>query len=301
VDVYEPVARALAALHATPISSIDPAAAEGSELWAWTAATTWLDGARSCTTELERLASAGNSPRVDSLIKRAHAINLDSIGTKLDALRTHLAQHPALVTRCFCHNDLSNTNVHYDSASGTARLIDFEFGGVNMRGFDLATHLSHWAGGASDGLYDDMAHPSMPEQTRFLQCYAGTGVTTDAVPRLRTEMAAARPLAHVVWGLWALCALPSAVSQMQAGGGGGFSHIDYAERRLAAFEAVLPAAMALASEDSGDEQTGPWGKVGASRSQPTLPLKATARPSRTVSKLFRPDTLGGSVTEGTKW
>ena len=46
-----------------------------------------------------------------------------------------------------------------------------------------------------------------------------------------------------MWGLWALCALPAAVA---AAGGGcdgnyGFSHIEYAERRLGAFFASFEA------------------------------------------------------------
>ena len=33
--------------------------------------------------------------------------------------------------RCFCHNDVSPSNVHLNDATGTAQLIDFEFGGVS--------------------------------------------------------------------------------------------------------------------------------------------------------------------------
>ena len=52
-------------------------------------------------------------------------------------------------------------------------------------------------------------------------------LTNDALPR--------EPLAHLVWGLWALCALPPAAA---AGKLQPFSHIEYAERRLAAYEAA---------------------------------------------------------------
>ena len=48
-------------------------------------------------------------------------------------------------------------------------------------------------------------------------------------------MRAALPLAHLVWGLWALCALPAAAA---AGKLQPFSHIEYAERRLSAYEAA---------------------------------------------------------------
>ena len=70
---------------------------------------------------------------------------------RIDEFRDTLSSLP----QCFCHNDLSNTNVHRDGQ--TTRLIDFEFAGRNYRGFDLAVHFSHWAGGAVDGRYNDAA------------------------------------------------------------------------------------------------------------------------------------------------
>ena len=42
-------------------------------------------------------------------------------------------------------------------------------------------------------------------------------------------------ISRTVWGLWALCALPAAAA---AGKLQPFSHIEYAERRLAAYEAA---------------------------------------------------------------
>mmetsp|Transcript_92934 Transcript_92934/g.299053 ORF Transcript_92934/g.299053 Transcript_92934/m.299053 type:complete len:155 (-) Transcript_92934:65-529(-) len=134
----------------------------------------------------------------------------------------------------FAHNDLSNTNLHLNSEIGVARLIDFEYGGSNYRGFDLATHLSHWAGGAIDGLYDDSSFPTTEDQMAFLKAYVeaasscGDAVTIEA---LRREVNLATPLAHLVWGLWAVCTLPLALAAEP----GRFSHIEYAERRLKAF------------------------------------------------------------------
>lgn len=51
------------------------------------------------------------------------------------------------------------------------------------------------------------------------------------VASLEAETAAAEPLAHCVWGLWAQAVLPA--------GQGAFSHVEYAERRLEAFEEAL--------------------------------------------------------------
>ena len=115
------------------------------------------------------------------------------------------------------------------AGDGAVSLVDFEYGGSNFRGFDLATHLSHWAGGAVDGLYDDAAYPDDARQ--FVEAYcAATGAGAAAV---EAEIAAALPLAHAVWGLWAICSLPDVEEAP-------FSHIEYAERRLAACSRAMP-------------------------------------------------------------
>lgn len=215
-DVAEAVARRLAALHAFDDGAAEP--------WAISTATEWLDGAQRCAKALE-------DPRSYSpvLARRARKIDLGGVAARIDECHDSLSSLP----QCFCHNDLSNTNVHRDGQ--TTRLIDFEFAGRNYRGFDLAVHFSHWAGGAVDGRYDDAAFPTAAEQRPFLEAYAAAdgGVTAEA---LAEEIRAALPLAHLVWGLWALCALPAAAA---AGKLQPFSHIEYAERRLAAYEAAL--------------------------------------------------------------
>ena len=117
--------------------------------------------------------------------------------------------------------------------SGALRLIDFEYGGSNYRGFDLATHLSHWAGGASDGRYTDAAFPRGAALRGFLAAYAAHAAGSVTPDALADEVRLATPLVHAVWGLWAVCSLP------EGGETRPFSHIEYAERRLAAFETSL--------------------------------------------------------------
>ena len=235
--VSERVAEGLAALHAKGPSY----GAAGGQCWAWDTIEVWLDGARRCADALESSESASKD-----LLARVQSIDLMGVATELSSLRKKL--DAADLPCCFCHNDLSNTNCHRDPSSGSVRLIDFEFGGWNYRGFDLATHLTHWAGGAIDGLYDDSAFPSKEERRPFLEAYAArmhspknavadscnSMDTAATVARLEAEISATLPLAHAVWGLWALCALPAAVAN-GAADTAPFSHVEYAERRLAAF------------------------------------------------------------------
>ena len=247
--VYEKVAEALAELHA-----FEPTTdGVGAQAWAWRAVDYYSNPSPSPSPSpnLNLDLNPDPNPKVEAWLpaaierqralggrglhgggeyaERVAALRLSEASGRLEALRDQLEALP----RCYCHNDLSNTNLHLDPLSGELRLIDFEYGGTNYRGFDLATHLSHWAGGASDGRYTDAAFPRGAALRGFLAAYAAHApgsVTPDA---LADEVRLATPLVHAVWGLWAVCSLP------EGGETRPFSHIEYAERRLAAFETSL--------------------------------------------------------------
>ena len=63
--------------------------------------------------------------------------------------------------------------------------------------------------------------------------YAAAAADAPTVDALVEEVRLCAPLAHCVWGLWAVCSLP------EEEGGTAFSHIEYAERRLGAFESLM--------------------------------------------------------------
>eukprot|EP00466_Bigelowiella_natans_P018461 jgi/Bigna1/80941/fgenesh1_pg.76_\ len=47
----------------------------------------------------------------------------------------------------FCHNDLLCGNILKAPGNESVKLIDFEYGGLGYRGFDIANHFNEWAGG----------------------------------------------------------------------------------------------------------------------------------------------------------
>ena len=174
--------------------------------WGWTTAEAWLVAARQRTVQIE----AESHDR--AYVKRVTALDLSAAGERLKWLCERL--EPLVLPCRYCHNDLSNTNVLHDAATGELQLIDFEFGGWNYRAFDLATHLSHWAGGAIDGRYEHGAFPGELEQRQFLGAYAeavrgSEGEASCTVDDLIEEVRLLVPLAHCVWGLWAVCSLPA--------------------------------------------------------------------------------------------
>jgi len=223
--VSRQVAGQLARLHGFRSPRDLQDARSSAEPWGWATANKWLASAKS--------AAASESVRkCPEIAERVAALGLERVAVEASGLRERMDGWRLPLV--FAHNDLSNTNLHLNSEIGVARLIDFEYGGSNYRGFDLATHLSHWAGGAIDGLYDDSSFPTTEDQMAFLKAYVeaasscGDAVTIEA---LRREVNLATPLAHLVWGLWAVCTLPLALAAEP----GRFSHIEYAERRLKAF------------------------------------------------------------------
>jgi ethanolamine kinase len=243
-EVAEPVGRALAELHLfPPLQLAADTPVDFDQLWGPARAATWLQRALRCA-DAPELAATRHAP----LRARVRRIDLVHFRSRLEAYLRRLRARPEFWSgrlACFCHNDLSDTNLLWrlQPEGARAQMLDFEFAAINLRGFDLAAHCSHWAGGARDGRYDEQAFPPPVARRAFLTSYArawGGEASTQAevqaeVQRLQTEVEVAAPLVHAVWGLWALCVLPAAT----AGEGGAFSHIEYAEQRLAAFESSL--------------------------------------------------------------
>ena len=118
--VASAVARSLAALHQLPLDELPQTA----RAWGWTRARAWLRAAQ---------ASAAAIGAIDAkLARRVAALDLDRVSRLLEQLLATLEARE--LTRCFCHNDLSNTNVHREPTTGHVALIDFEFAGENYRG-----------------------------------------------------------------------------------------------------------------------------------------------------------------------
>lgn len=131
----------------------------------------------------------------------------------------------------YCHNDLLAANIMYNETTGELQLIDFEYGGVNYRSFDLANHWNEYASGPP---HETVPHydwlPDERQQTLFCRTYLRaaaaaasasnghhdngndrrdesrviTDITDEQVEALRTEVQAFLLPNHLYWGLWAI-------------------------------------------------------------------------------------------------
>ena len=166
------------------------------------------------------------------------SLNLVQAKTELEALRAAI---PANVPVGFCHNDLLCGNIMVNEGTGAITLIDFEYGGTNFRGFDIANHFNEWAGGTDDapdgsypgykpGVSDYSRFPSAQQQRVFCEAYlteleGGATPSEGAVVALLEESGQFVLVNHWYWGLWA-------VNQARDEGCDEFPYLTYAKSRI---------------------------------------------------------------------
>lgn len=129
----------------------------------------------------------------------------------------------------FAHNDLLAGNIMVNAATGQTHLIDFEYGGCNYRGFDIANHWNEWAGGTQkemNGVPEYERFPTSEQQRAFCSAYLLEAVGDDSgVEALLAESNKFVLANHWYWGLWA-------VNQAVIEGTAEFDYVRYAEERI---------------------------------------------------------------------
>ena len=249
-------AAALARLHAfePPPAALPGGGSRDSNLWPQLRS--WLDGARGARAPIA--ARDGAAPRLalyDALARRWAALSIDALEARVAAR----APPPAVV---FAHNDALAGNILVQRAAAPAEggapggttpggavercaLVDFEYGGMNYLGFDLANHLCEWIGGTERADMD----PSLERFPDAAQRRAFVAAYLEAAARARARgasAAAAAPPAeaeidallgevdefvvvdHLFWGLWA-------VNQEASEGCAEHDYLHYATVRLGEF------------------------------------------------------------------
>lgn len=135
----------------------------------------------------------------------------------------------------FCHNDALSGNILYQQGWNRVQIIDYEYGGYNFRGFDMANHFCEHCGFEMDlRLY-----PSFEAQVEWFRGYMSV-----ASPKLLAALEknqetkafyhALYPFvnryalaSHLFWGFWAV---------VQAGHSKiDFDFLDYAKKRFTTF------------------------------------------------------------------
>jgi ethanolamine kinase len=155
--------------------------------------------------------SKGDEERAERLI------NLSKMEKELDWLRESVISPDSKVA--FCHNDLLPANIMKHGETGEIKFIDFEYGGPNFIGFDIANHFNEHAGGPEkkSGEPDYSNYPSESRQQLFITNYVQTSrslangnnngnITTEEedIEHLSKEVNHFVLANHIYWGLWAV-------------------------------------------------------------------------------------------------
>lgn len=171
---------------------------------------------------------------------------LSTIADELQWLKQ--TQIPSDAVVLFCHNDLLAANILYDDQHGTIQLIDFEYGGINYRSFDLANHFNEWAGGPPTNPHPNYEwFPTLETQRIFVKTYLqsfhqrgatvshkSNGCTMNEegeVDRLLVELHGFILANHLYWGLWA-------INQAAIEGCEEFDYMEYAIQRFRQYDLV---------------------------------------------------------------
>jgi ethanolamine kinase len=234
-EIFRLTAQELAKLHRM---KMPPKLAEHyGEPSLWSQLHSWLDQAQSSV----HLIGEKWGPATASRFDRIHNLYLGSTDANgrwtMDRVEKELVYLESTIPRdlspaVFAHNDLLAGNILLNKVTGAVHLIDFEYGGMNYRGFDIANHWNEWAGGTQtemNGKCEYERFPTPGAQYAFCEAYLSEE-NGDVPPEIDTVMSLMEEsnkfvlLNHWFWGLWA-------VNQVVLEGTEHFDYLTYTESR----------------------------------------------------------------------
>jgi ethanolamine kinase len=117
-------------------------------------------------------------------------------------------------------------NIIYDKQTNSVRFIDYEYGCVSYRGFDIGNHFCEFGGTSGD--YSK--YPSREFQLNWFRDYltsSGLQSNTDNVEKLYREVNGFALASHFLWSIWAF--IQAEISDIE------FDYLGYAELRLSEY------------------------------------------------------------------
>jgi ethanolamine kinase len=153
---------------------------------------------------------------------------LANLPAEISWLRQQVVPSDAPVA--FCHNDALAANILHNPSTGQVRLIDFEYGGVNYKAFDIANHFNEFAGGTQDGVTNYDWFPTREHQLLFLRAYLQLADEPNeaTLQEWYDQVQAFLLVNHLYWGTWA-------VNQAAREGCEGFDFLLFAHNRLSRY------------------------------------------------------------------
>ncbi|CAB9519837.1 Choline kinase alpha [Seminavis robusta] len=157
---------------------------------------------------------------------------LQNLDTEFEWLRNTVV--PSDLPVAFCHNDVLGANVLYNATTGVLRLVDFEYGGVNYKAFDIANHFNEFAGGSTEnGVTNYDWFPNKEDQCAFLKVYLESSSqqqqpSDEEIQKWYDQVQAFILVNHLYWGTWA-------VNQAATEGCADFDYLLFGHNRLSRY------------------------------------------------------------------
>ena len=155
--------------------------------------------------------------------KRAQALNLSQVAKELEWLEQDVV--PSNAEICFCHNDVLAANILKLNNGNGIQLIDFEYGGINFKAFDIANHFNEYAGGTDTAVPNYDWAPTADQQEEFVKAYLKASHSDLSVKELLEQVRAFIMVNHLYWGLWG-------VNQASTEGCKDFDYLLYSSNRF---------------------------------------------------------------------
>ncbi|KAJ2959506.1 hypothetical protein NQZ79_g5015 [Umbelopsis isabellina] len=220
-----------------PLGDSDPNSHENTKLWS--TMRKWL----------QSVPSRYEDPQTQETF--AKSVSMQKLDDELNFLEKTLNRLNSPIV--FSHNDLLYGNIIYSNNMGklisfflyelisgnnafnmelrfteSASFIDYEYGMMAPRGFDIGNHFNEYAGFECD--YNN--YPDKPYQMKWFEWYLtasqGNAPSSEELEALYQEVEHYSLASHLYWGLWALC--QAMVSDID------FSYMDYAVMRFTEYE-----------------------------------------------------------------
>mmetsp|Transcript_5734 Transcript_5734/g.8463 ORF Transcript_5734/g.8463 Transcript_5734/m.8463 type:complete len:529 (+) Transcript_5734:43-1629(+) len=194
-----------------------------------------INGIRHSIEPLRKRGSSGGDVAITEGMRKQMGELKSSVANGREEKSTENAKMSRIV---FCHNDLLCGNILRRKGGSEVKLIDFEYGGLGYRGFDIANHFNEWAGGTLESKEGGPGYNGWPDYSRFpsdsqqrsfcisyLREYLGRNPTSKDVDELMNEVREFVTLNHFYWGLWA-------VNRAFEEGCEDFDYMHYATQRI---------------------------------------------------------------------
>ncbi|KAJ3088814.1 hypothetical protein HK102_007860 [Quaeritorhiza haematococci] len=180
------------------------------------------------------------------ILRKLDGFDLEGMDSEIERLRMSLADIPSPLV--FCHNDSQYGNILRLKNRNGIMIVDYEYAGVNPRGYDIGNHFCEWAADYHSSEPHRMhfnLYPSREEQLNFLEAYVDAEIAQLESSDLPHERAKALHMrenreevlehllkesnkyalcSHLLWGLWGVMQAP--MSEIS------FNYVGYAAERF---------------------------------------------------------------------